>query len=843
MKRELFFSLGLAFFSIAGFAQEEAPATCYVMHSGGCHISRNAEGRAVLEAGDVANPQMMTLTPTGDGAYTISAPGGGYLSLEGRWDAKFLDDPASTAAQFVIEDTGNFFKKIKCRANNKYIGTDAMTAGSYIFADKDGRDSRHYWYMTTNPTEQPPYDVYTYVINPGATRQQFEGWGVSLCWWANMCGKWSDEKIDEIVDWLVSPEGLNFRIFRYNIGGGDDPENTNCTAHHMGNGKGLRAEMEGFKDSSDGPYIWTRDEAQRKIMLKIKEKRPDAIFEAFSNSAPYYMTYSGCVAGNTNSSTDNLRPECYEEFAHYLVDVCKHYKDTYGIEFRTLDPFNEPMTSYWGANGGQEGCHFDVNSQIEMVKVLYPILKASGLNTMISASDETSVAQAVNDFIAFRNAGILDMIGQVNTHTYTADDRSRNKLSSLCREKKKPLWMSEVGLGGSGFGGNLSLAQKLINDMRYIMPSAWVDWQYIEEGNDQWCLVRGDFAKGTYEKVPNYYVRSHFSRFIKEGYTILTSMQDNTLTAISPNGDELVLVALNNGAFKARHNVDLSMFATVGAGIKAYVTSEREQLAEFDGVRYTEGKLVFELDPSSIMTIVIPVTSDNIVNNMPEEGGKYLICPRNSASEAVETTAEGAVVLGDIDFDKSQVWTVSASTEGAVTFTNGNGEIITESAPSYALGISKEPAAGQNFKIEDIDGIFCKVMNEGGSKAFDLQSENNTAGTPVGVWAYAADAPVHRQWIFVNVPETLDLSGVELSFGRESEDSVPFCISTSDGVLTVTSKADSEGTLAVYSASGARIYHNILESGQRLSLPLATGVYIVSFSGTGFNVAKTILVG
>ena len=63
-----------------------------------------------------------------------------------------------------------------------------------------------------------------------------------------MCGKWSNDKIDEIVDWLVDPNGLNYNIFRYNIGGGDDPLNRNCTPHHMASGKGLRAEMEGFKD-------------------------------------------------------------------------------------------------------------------------------------------------------------------------------------------------------------------------------------------------------------------------------------------------------------------------------------------------------------------------------------------------------------------------------------------------------------------------------------------------------------------------------------------------------------------------------------------------------------------
>ena len=200
-----------------------------------------------------------------------------------------------------------------------------------------------YWYLSYDPTQAPVLDECTYVVAPGAQRHQFEGWGVSLCWWANMCGKWSDDKIDKIIDWLVSPAGLNYNIFRYNIGGGDNPSYADCREHHMRDGKGERAEMEGFKDSSSGPYIWSRDEAQRKIMLKIKEKRPDAIFEAFSNSAPYYMTYSGCVGGNQDRGSDNLRPEYYGEFADYLIEVCRHYKEQYGIEFRTLERADDQL--------------------------------------------------------------------------------------------------------------------------------------------------------------------------------------------------------------------------------------------------------------------------------------------------------------------------------------------------------------------------------------------------------------------------------------------------------------------------------------------------------------------
>ena len=33
--------------------------------------------------------------------------------------------------------------------------------------------------------------------------QTHEGWGVSLCWGANMCGRWDDKNVEELVDSLV----------------------------------------------------------------------------------------------------------------------------------------------------------------------------------------------------------------------------------------------------------------------------------------------------------------------------------------------------------------------------------------------------------------------------------------------------------------------------------------------------------------------------------------------------------------------------------------------------------------------------------------------------------------
>ena len=80
--------------------------------------------------------------------------------------------------------------------------------------------------------------------------QTIEGWGSSLCWWAHMCGRWDEERVDKLLDLITSKDGLNMNIFRYNIGGGDDPSHI---GGHMVEGKGKRAEMEGFKASADAP--------------------------------------------------------------------------------------------------------------------------------------------------------------------------------------------------------------------------------------------------------------------------------------------------------------------------------------------------------------------------------------------------------------------------------------------------------------------------------------------------------------------------------------------------------------------------------------------------------------
>lgn len=750
----------------------------WLKHSSGLVVGCNADNRACLISAGSSNAKKLKLRDAGNGCYLIVYTKGDnselYMTLNGSWNTYFEANASTNNAKYSIEGNRNELFQLKCRANGGLLGSDSNDNGAFLYSDKSGSDPRYFFYIAASKTDPVPTQSQNYVLSPLARRQRNEGWGVSLCWWAGQCGKWSDSKINQLVDWLVSPNGLNYNIFRYNIGGGDDPKNAHCTLHHMGSGKGLRAEMEGFKDSSDGDYIWSRDEAQRKIMLKIREKRPDAIFEAFSNTPPYYMTYSGCCAGNSDGGKDNLRPEYYNEFAHYLVDVCRHYKDEYGIEFRTLEPFNESMSSYWHASGSQEGCHFDVASQIAFVKVLAPILKESGLATVISASDETNVGSQIAAFNSYRNdSRAFSSVGQWNTHTYGASNNERCRLGSLVHQRGSRLWMSETGAGGNGIGGNLSMAKRLIDDVRYIMPDAWVDWQFMEEANDQWCFVQGSFSGQTATRVKNYYVRRQFSAYIKQGYTFITTQSENTLAAINETGDTLVLVALNTAASPANHNVLLSDCVLDGEPTAIRTNSQLNCSVVRNACTVAGREVSFKLPAQSVTTFIFPIKPAACADPVPEMGRKYLIVPQGDPS-LVLTAVSGSVKISATKFvesedgsavsriDPSQVWTLrESSVKGKFNIVNGNGDVI-RSSSSYALSTSRTSTSSSvyNFSATCVDGYFYKIVSANNLKAFDLENGSVSSSTVVGLYDYGNSVEnIHRNWYFIPIEDCEGESG------------------------------------------------------------------------------------
>lgn len=185
---------------------------------------------------------------------------------------------------------------------------------------------------------------------------RFEGWGTALCWWANRLG-YSEKLTQQAADAFFSDEGLGLDIARYNLGGGDDP-----THNHINRSDSkVPGVYSDFKLSDDGKdvlsitYDLTKDQNQLNIAKAALRANPDLYFEGFSNSAPYFMTVTGCTGGGDPASSDNLNPDMYDDFAKFIADATLLFKNE-GIEFQSYSPMNEPDTSYWGVNSPkQEG--------------------------------------------------------------------------------------------------------------------------------------------------------------------------------------------------------------------------------------------------------------------------------------------------------------------------------------------------------------------------------------------------------------------------------------------------------------------------------------------------------
>ena len=193
-------------------------------------------------------------------------------------------------------------------------------------------------------------------------------------------------------------------------------------------------------------YDWDADANQMNILkAAMAASGEDFIAEAFSNSPPYFMTYSGCSSGNTDSSKNNLRSDCYEAFASYMADVIVHWAKEGVVNFQSATPMNEPATSYWGANSNkQEGCHFDPGASQSKIIVLMKqeldrqaaemeegAAKTTIENMIYSGSDETSIDDAITSYNAMTTEA-KNAISRIDTHTYGGSKRT--ELSKLAQK-------------------------------------------------------------------------------------------------------------------------------------------------------------------------------------------------------------------------------------------------------------------------------------------------------------------------------------------------------------------------------------------------------------------------
>ncbi|CAI5476691.1 unnamed protein product [Closterium sp. Yama58-4] len=367
-----------------------------------------------------------------------------------------------------------------------------------------------------------------FTVSPNFVGTTWRGWGTSLAWFANYVGGLPQKTQNQMLDLLFGKDNLNLNILRYNIGGGHDKKRS--PQFYQMQQTDYRG-MPGYKPTEKGPYDWTADERQRSVLQGAKQRGAN-VFEAFSNSPPWWMTKSGDVAGPPLIGQSNLKPEYESAFANYLTTVVEQFAKKWGVTFDTLEPFNEAMEGFWQKGMAHEGCSFDPPAMGRVIKYTSDSLKKKGLKTKLVGADSWSRATARLSQVANHQ-----LLSRINVHSYmntyensdvpkTYEDRFGG-VRDLAKQLGKDVWVSEAGpasKGGSPWDVSLYIARNIIESVNIMEASAYVYWQAYDTGYG-WSMIdfpssyRPGYSGAMKTPKPNkrFWLFRHFTMLAKPG--------------------------------------------------------------------------------------------------------------------------------------------------------------------------------------------------------------------------------------------------------------------------------------------------------------------------------------
>ncbi|WP_436521185.1 RICIN domain-containing protein [Actinoplanes sp. HUAS TT8] len=478
----------------------------------------------------------------------------------------------------------------------------------------------------------PAASLETVQITPDPSYQgaAWQGWGTSLAWMSEATGGYPDEIRSKLADLVFGADGLNLNIARYNIGGGNAP----TVQPYLRPGGAVPgfwkadqpytpADKDWWDPASPDAWNWDADPNQRWWVDRIKDKVTH--WEAFSNSPPYFQTVSGYVSGGFSATTDQIRADRVDEFAQYLTRVTRHLEQAHGITFDSIEPLNEPNTNYWGTTlgangqptgGRQEGAHAGPASQAAVISAL-----ARAWDGNIAAPDETNPGTMVTDYYGWTDEARA-AVDRLNVHTYGTGQRT--SVRDIAKAEQKPLWMSEVegswGHDYTSMDSGLGMAQRIVDDIRELEPSAWVLWQPIEdldnmvaEGNLQWGEIHVPFdctATDTLTTCPiktntKFDTIRNFTHYIRPGDHFVKIDDTRSLAAVNSTGATVVHV--NPATTAESVTLDLSKFATIrhGATVTPVVTSADGKLAQGSPVRISGARATLTVPAQSVTTFLV----------------------------------------------------------------------------------------------------------------------------------------------------------------------------------------------------------------------------------------------
>ncbi|MGN0243257.1 MAG: dockerin type I domain-containing protein [Lachnospiraceae bacterium] len=676
--------------------------------------------------------------------------------------------------------------------------------------------------MAAVPSVKAETEVVTVTLDPSEeSAHPFDGWGTSLCWGANRLGA-NEKMTKQAAEFFFSEEGLNLDIARYNIGGGDDPEHN----HIIRSDSVVPGYWKSYELSEDGKdvtieYDWSQDENQRNFTKAVMEVKPEVYIEGFSNSPPYFMTVSGCATGGLERQTDNLKTDMVDDFARYIAEVSKHFKEEFHIPFQTYSPMNEPSGGGWTAySTKQEGCNFMPGTDIRdnMINETRKALDEAGMPEVgVVGPDESGITATIQN-VPLLKEETLNNLERIDAHTY--GEGNRDELRKLARSLGKKLWMSENDNGGTvanagEMKASLNIAQKIIKDMNGMKPSAWCLWNIIDKFRDAnyyyvnangekvysekdavlsqdgglWGVGMGNFDTEEIELSQKYYAFGQFTKFIRPGDTIIDSSTTTTASYNKKTG-KITIVAVNSTAEKQAYHFDLSNFTKTGSNVNVIRTSgtydQGEHWASVEAATVQNESFTYDLIPYSITTFIIdPVEDIDYITVKGEEAIYYT----DSAVYTAYTLNSDEIEWSVSELDKVVLTTMEDSSQITLSAAEG----VTD-ANIVLTAQNARTGATATFDVEIGTHLNYAITTDGVTMDIDQARDGSTV--------VIADANVAENSVIVY--DTTNSSLVDVTNNQDGT----YSFVMPKGEVTVSGLQNTETTVYVVPSEVTRVSGN-----------------------------------
>ncbi len=576
--------------------------------------------------------------------------------------------------------------------------------------------------------------------------KNFEGWGTSLCWWANVCGGYANRSTYASLAFST----LKLNIVRYNIGGGENPGIPDSLQY--------RAQMQGF-EPTNGSWNWNADANQRWMLRQAVAMGANHVV-AFANSPPWWMTVSGSVTGSVGGTTDNLQAGYETSFANYLATVVSNLTVLDGVHFDMVTPMNEPTGTWWVYGGGQEGCHMDANQQGRVVNDLRAALNAQNIDAGIDASEDTDEQDTINSINTYGSG--QTNITLIASHTYGANNPTG--IRDLSASWEVPAWISEYG---DGDATGITMARRIHDDITGAWVRAWVYWQVVDNASGWGFLYNPLDGSGNTAITLNekFYVMGQFSEFIRPGFQIINVNDNYSLAAYNPTNQTLVIVALNDTTNSLILNYNLNAFAALPTQLLVTRTSPQGNFLELAPIPVSNNVFSATLIPQSVTTFVL----NHVAAPASASSRQAWYMLEGNANDASGNANNGTVI--GATFVPGKLGALAAQFNGANSYIQiplsiSNNFTISFWLKTTDVGGGPQWWAGKGLVDGEVQGTADDFGTSlvGGSAAFGIGNPDTTIITTNavndGLWHHiAATRDVTSGQMLIYVDGTLEASG------------------------------------------------------------------------------------